>query len=92
LFHLNQKKSGEQRLHAPLVKSGAAKSGSSQVKALALGMNPLACHDIGPEYAVYVIANAAKSLPNRPFGTLPNLDGLPICPYTSAAPQEWTSF
>jgi hypothetical protein len=55
-------------------------------------MNPLAGQDIGPEYAVYVIANAAKSLPNRPFGTLPNLDGLPICPYTSAAPQEWTSF
>jgi large subunit ribosomal protein L28 len=42
------------------------------------------------EYAVYVIADAAKGLSERAFQAFyrfPNLDAPPICPYTSAVPE-----
>lgn len=42
------------------------------------------------EYAVYVIADAAKGLSERAFQDFygfPNLDAPPICPYTSAVPE-----
>jgi hypothetical protein len=42
------------------------------------------------EYAVYVIVDAAKGLPEWAFQgiwSLPNLDAPPICPYRSAVPE-----
>src|SRR5580692_5750529 len=46
--------------------------------------------DISPEYAVYVMIDAAKGLPERAFqgfSLLPNLDAPAVCPYTSAVPE-----